>query len=60
MAAAQHLDGESFRVTLRPGEPASDFARILVNADWGLAELTPDRTDLERVFFDILGGEQAA
>ncbi len=60
VAAAQHLGGGSLRVTLRPGETASDFARVLVNADWGLAELTPDRTDLERVFFDILGGEQAA
>jgi ABC-2 type transport system ATP-binding protein len=60
VAAAQQLGTESFRVTLRPGEPVSGLTRYLVDADWGLAELTPDHTDLERVFFDILGGEQAA
>jgi ABC-2 type transport system ATP-binding protein len=60
VAAAQHLAGKSYRVTLRPRESVSRLARRLVEADWGLTELTQDRTDLERVFFDILGGEQAA
>jgi ABC-2 type transport system ATP-binding protein len=60
VAAAQQLGTESFHVTLRPGEPVSRLTRHLVDADWGLAELTPDHTDLERVFFDILGGERAA
>lgn len=60
VAAAKHLSDKGFRVTLRPGEPVSRLARELVDQGWGLAELTPDRTDLERVFFDILGGEQAA
>lgn len=60
VAAVQHLGGQTYRVTLRPGERVSALARDLMVADWGLAELSPDRTDLERVFFDILGGEQAA
>jgi ABC-2 type transport system ATP-binding protein len=60
VCAAQHLGGKWFRVTLRPGEPVSALAHRMVNAGWGLAELTPDRTNLERIFFDILGGEQAA
>jgi ABC-2 type transport system ATP-binding protein len=60
VAAVQHLGGSSYRLTLHPDEPASTLARRLVEAGWGLAELTPDRTNLERVFFDILGGEQAA
>ena len=60
VAATQHLGGESFRMTLRPGESISTLSRRLVEADWGLAELTPDRTDLEQVFFEILGGEQGA
>jgi ABC-2 type transport system ATP-binding protein len=57
VAATQHLGGDRFRITLRPGESVSLLAGRLVESDWGLAELTPDRTDLERVFFDILGGE---
>ncbi|MCG6859721.1 MAG: ABC transporter ATP-binding protein [Chromatiaceae bacterium] len=60
VAATQQLGGESFRMTLSPGERVSALARRLVDSGWGLAELTPDRTDLEQVFFDILGGEQAA
>jgi len=60
VAAVQHLDAETFRVTLRSGESVSALARRLVDAGWELAELTPERTDLERVFFDILGGEKGA
>jgi ABC-2 type transport system ATP-binding protein len=60
VVAARQTGEESFRVTLRPGEPVSRLARHMIDAGWGLAELTPDRTDLERVFFDILGGDQTA
>ena len=60
VVATQRLGGESFRMSLRPGESVSALSRRLVEADWGLAELTPDRTDLEQVFFEILGGEQGA
>jgi ABC-type uncharacterized transport system ATPase subunit len=58
VAAAQQLDGEVFRLTLRPGERVTALSRHLAEADWGLAELTPERTDLDQVFFDILRGEQ--
>jgi len=58
VSAIRHLGGDSFSITLRPGEAVSALARRLAESDWGLAELTPDRTDLERVFFDILGGEK--
>jgi ABC-2 type transport system ATP-binding protein len=57
VAATQHLGGDRFRMTLRPGESVSLLTSRLVESNWGLVELTPDRTDLERVFFDILGGE---
>jgi ABC-2 type transport system ATP-binding protein len=60
VAAAQRLGGEEFRMILRPGDSASVLAKRLVDSGWGLAELTPERTDLERVFFDILGEEQRA
>jgi ABC-2 type transport system ATP-binding protein len=57
VAATRHLGRDQFRMTLRPGESVTLLASRLVESDWGLAELTPDHTDLERVFFDILGGE---
>jgi ABC-2 type transport system ATP-binding protein len=60
VAAAQSLGDGIFHVTLRPGAAASTVAAQAVEAGWGLAELVAERTDLERVFFDILGGEQAA
>jgi ABC-2 type transport system ATP-binding protein len=60
VAAVQSTEPDAFRITLRPGEDPAELARRLVEPGWGLIELRPDRTDLERVFFDILGGEQAA
>jgi len=60
VASAEALTDNAFRVTLRPGEPADALARRLVEQGLGLIELTPDRDDLEQVFFDILSGEQAA
>lgn len=57
VTVTQSLGSKGFRMTLCSGESVSALARRLVESDWGLAELTPDRTDLERVFFDILGGE---
>jgi hypothetical protein len=60
IAAAQTLGDHAFRVTLRPGETPAALAERLVEAGYGLVELTPDRADLEQVFFDILGGEHAA
>ncbi|MGA7979514.1 MAG: ATP-binding cassette domain-containing protein [Chromatiaceae bacterium] len=59
IAAAQTLGDDAFRVTLRPGETPAALAERLVEAGYGLVELTPDRADLEQVFFDILGGGRA-
>jgi ABC-2 type transport system ATP-binding protein len=60
VAAVQALDDGAFRLTLRPGEPTAALAARLVEGGFGLAELVADRTDLERVFFDILGGGEPA
>jgi ABC-2 type transport system ATP-binding protein len=60
VASAEPLKDNAFRLTLAPGEPADALARRLVQQGFGLTELTPDRDDLEEVFFHIIGGEQAA
>jgi ABC-2 type transport system ATP-binding protein len=60
VAAAQCRGDGAFSVTLHPGTSPVELAAKAVELGWGLAELTTDRTDLEQVFFDILGGEQAA
>lgn len=56
VAAVEHLDAGAFRIALRHGESAAALARRLVDSGYRLVELTPERPDLERVFFDILGG----
>jgi ABC-2 type transport system ATP-binding protein len=43
------------RIDLAPGLPPSALARSLVEAGYGLRELTPERTDLERIYFETLG-----
>jgi ABC-2 type transport system ATP-binding protein len=60
VAAVQALDDGAYRLTLRPGEPTDALAARLVEGGFGLAELVADGTDLERVFFDILGGGEPA
>jgi ABC-2 type transport system ATP-binding protein len=60
VAKAKALAADLFRVTLPPDGAGSALAQQLVAAGFGLVELTPDRTDLEQVFFDILNGELAA
>jgi ABC-2 type transport system ATP-binding protein len=60
VAAVQALDDGAFRVTLRPGAPTDALAASLVEGGYGLAELAPERTDLERVFFESLDGGAAA
>jgi ABC-2 type transport system ATP-binding protein len=58
-AVATALAGEdgSLRINLAPGLPPSALARALVEGGWGLRELTPERTDLERIYFETLGLE---
>ena len=59
VAAVQQQSAGHFRITLRPDAPISDLATHAVNQGWGLTELAEDRTDLEQIFFDILGGAAA-
>jgi ABC-2 type transport system ATP-binding protein len=58
-AVASALGGEdgTLRIDLAPGLPPSALARALVEGGWGLRELTPERTDLERIYFETLGLE---
>jgi len=60
VAGAEPQDKGCFRITLDDGAGVAALARRLVDAGYRLAELTPERRDLERVFFDILGGGLAA
>ena len=57
---AAALRDERFRVVLRRGSTSSDLARQMIQAGLGLCELTAERSDLERVFFDLIGAEDAA
>ena len=57
MATAQAGEDGVLRVNLAPGLPPSALARALVEGGWGLRELTPERTDLERIYFETLGLE---
>jgi len=54
------LGEERFRVVLNAGAGAEDLARDMVQAGLGLRELTAERSDLERVFFDLIGAGDAA
>lgn len=58
-AVSTALAGEDgvLRIDLSPGLPPSALARALVDSGWGLRELTPERTDLERIYFETLGLE---
>nr|WP_165913406.1 ABC transporter ATP-binding protein [Marichromatium gracile] len=53
------LDEARYRVVLKDGASAADLARELVAAGVDLHELHPERSDLERVFFDLTGAEES-
>jgi ABC-2 type transport system ATP-binding protein len=55
VATALTGDDGLLRIDLAPGLPPSALARSLVEAGYGLRELTPERTDLERIYFETLG-----
>lgn len=59
VATAEPLGAGAFRITLRPGEPTAALAAGIVEQGWGLAEMAVDRTDLEQIFFEMIGGEAA-
>ncbi len=50
----------AFRVVLNPGCAPEELARQVVEAGLGLVELTTERSDLERIFFDLIGAGEAA
>ncbi len=60
VAQAGTLKDDALRVTLKPDQGPEDLARQLVAAGMGLRELTAERSDLERVFFDLIGAEEPA
>jgi ABC-2 type transport system ATP-binding protein len=57
---ARALRHDRYRVVLRPGCDSADLARQAVGAGLALRELNAERSDLERVFFDLIGAEDAA
>jgi ABC-2 type transport system ATP-binding protein len=57
---ASALREDRYRVVLRPGASSEDLARDMAGAGLGLRELTAERSDLERVFFDLVGAGDAA
>ena len=60
VAEAERLPDGALRVVLHPGRAPEELARQVVEAGLGLVELTTERSDLERVFFDVIGAEEAA
>lgn len=57
--ASARRDGR-YRVSLQGGFSSVDLARELVEAGLGLREHVAERSDLERVFFDLIGAGDAA
>ncbi len=57
---ATALKEDRFRAILKPGHSPEDLARQAVEAGLGLKELVAERSDLERVFFDLIGAEDRA
>ena len=60
VAGAVALGPAGFQVDLNPEATSADLARAILRADLELLELVPERSDLERVFFDLIGAEERA
>ncbi len=58
--AAVALSQGRQRVILTEGATSADLARQILGAGLDLAELSPERPDLERVFFDLIGAGDPA
>lgn len=54
---AERLEPDRFRIELAARTPPDRLAASLVEAGFRLAELTPERTDIERTFFGIFNLE---
>ncbi len=57
---AAALGGDRYRIDLDAAASSADLAREIMQADLALYELVPERSDLERVFFDLIGVEDRA
>ena len=55
VSRALAADDGALRIDLAPGLSASALAHALVAAGYGLRELTPERSDLERIYFETMG-----
>ncbi len=61
VAQASPLQQEQLRVVLKPDQGPEDLARqVVAAAGLGLREFTAERSDLERVFFDLIWAEERA
>ncbi|QGU31942.1 ABC transporter ATP-binding protein [Thermochromatium tepidum] len=60
VAGAIAIGPNRFQVELREGSNSSDLARAILRSGLELFELVPERTDLERTFFDLIGAEEHA
>jgi len=55
VAAVERLHTDYFRVTLKPDADRAEFAKQVVERDWGLRELTPETLSLEQIFMQATG-----
>ncbi len=58
VAQAEQVSLDGYLITIAANASAAQLSRQIVEQDWGLREMTPERTDLERIFFDIIGAER--
>ncbi|MTW22355.1 ABC transporter ATP-binding protein [Allochromatium palmeri] len=60
VAGAIATGPHQFQVHVRDEASSADLARAILQADLELFELIPERSDLERTFFDLIGAEEQA
>ena len=60
ISRADPIDDGRVRLSLRPGTSPAHLSRLLVERGFGLAELTPEPSDLERLFLDGFGLQDVA
>lgn len=51
-------DAGRYQIVLADGADSATLAREIIGADLTLCELHPERSDLERIFFDMTGAEE--
>ena len=60
VAQAEQTSLDGYLIAIAANLTAAQLAQQIVEQGWGLREMTPERTDLERIFFDIIGAEREA